>query len=385
MEKERKYEFECSAALEGAEYTVQLTGYIRKNNHNAAKAVAELLDKKPAQAVLKVRLQDFYGGDIEEGLAIYDDLKARGVQIEGDGLVASMGTVILCAGSPVRVTKRLKAMMHRASGKVEGTADELAEVAVELRGLEQQLVDILAERTGLTAEVTRSTFLVEGVDTWFTAEQLRSLKLVDEVVPTDVRTVPMRELPKLKTAEVALERFAACYDHEQKPGPGKPKAMNKEITAALGLADGADESAVKTKVDAVMKENADLKAAAHARDEADKAKDLEAATTSIEAALKADRITKAQADILKEDAKTAPGVVAKTIATLTAGMPAHRSLIGALAGGGSKAVKSLEATLEKRTEEGWDFTRWSKEDPKGLERLRADHGELYAELRKTLG
>lgn len=383
MEKERQYEFTCSAAQADGAYTVLLTGYIKRDNTNAAHAVAALLDKKPANAALKVRLVDFYGGDVPEGLKIHADLKARKVDMEADGVVASMGTVILTAGDTVTGTKRLRAMMHRPIAELKGNADDLVEVATELKGYEDGLVNILAERTGLSATDARAKFM-PGEDAWFTAKQLKDMHLVHDIVDTHVRTVAMGELAKLKTPAQLLARFAACYDGST-PEPGKTKAMNKEITAALGLEEGANEVAVKASIDAVLSENKELKAAAKQRDEDEVTRQLEEANSSIEAALKADRITKAQADTLKEDAKSAPGVVAKTVATLTAGMPAHRSLTGAL---GDRAAsgkgKSIEAAYEKREEDNWDFKKWSQDDPKGLAELRDNHKELYAELRKTL-
>lgn len=383
MSREKDYRFECSAQVEGSSYTVQLSGYIKRNNKNAAASVQAMLDKAPAGADVTVRLKDFFGGDIEEGLAIHKDLQARAVAIEADGLVASMGTVIMCAGSPVRATRRMKGMMHRASAEMKGTADDLVAVAEELKTLEGELVAILAERSGLDEEATRAKFMAEGRDTWFTAEQLHELGLVDEVVASEVRTVPLRELPRLKTPEAALARFAACYE-DQTPDTGKPKAMNKKITAALGLAEGAEESAVEARIEAVLAENATLKAEAEAVAKATAERELTAAVGAIDAALAADRITKAQADALKEDAKTAPAMVAKMLGTLVAGMPAHRSLSAELGKPGTGKKRSLEAVYAKREEEGWDFVRWSKEASADLARLKAEHEDLYNELRETL-
>ncbi|MBS1945281.1 MAG: ATP-dependent Clp protease proteolytic subunit [Bacteroidetes bacterium] len=383
MTGEKDYRFECSAQAEGTSYTVQLSGYIKRNNKNAAASVRAMLDKAPAGAKVTVRLKDFFGGDIQEGLAIHKDLQARAVAMEADGLVASMGTVIMCAGSPVRATRRMKGMMHRASAEMKGTADDLVAVAAELKALEGQLVTILAERSGLTDESARAKFMAEGRDTWFTAEQLQELGLVDEVVASEVRTVPVRELPKLKTPEAALARFAACYE-EQTPDTGKPKAMNKKITAALGLADGAEDSAVEARIEAVLAENATLKAEAEAVAKATAARELTAAVGAIDAALAADRITKAQADALKEDAKQAPAMVAKMLGTLVAGLPAHRSLSASLGTPGPGKNRSLEAVYAKRVEKGWDFVRWSKEASADLVKLKAEHPELYTQLRETL-
>lgn len=387
MSKNNEYEFECSAQLDGQVYVVSLTGHIRRDNDNAAAVVAALLDKKPKAAKLKVRLHDFYGGDIPEGLKIHADLVARGVEMEVDGVVASMGTVIMCAGKHVTATQRMRGMMHRASGKVRGNADELVEVAAELRGLEQQLVTILAERTGLNDVDARAKFMAEGTDSWYSAAELKRMGLVHRIVPTTVRAVPDEELPSLKSPAAMLARFAACLDDDKKPETGKTKAMSmkKELNAALGLDESAEESVAVSKAAAIVKENSELKAAAKARDEADAKRELEAAYAGIDAGVANGQLTKAQADTLKEDAKAAPALVAKTVATMIAGMPAHRSLSAQLTGSeGARGSKSLEAVYDKRQGEGWDMLRWSKEDPEGLAKLRDEQKELYADLRKTL-
>lgn len=77
-------------------------------------------------------------------------------------------------------------------------------------------------------------------------------------------------------------------------------------------------------------------------------------------------------------------MVAKMLGTLVAGLPAHRSLSASLGTPGPGKNRSLEAVYAKRVEKGWDFVRWSKEASADLVKLKAEHPELYTQLRETL-
>lgn len=403
MADERKYGFRCSAKADGKRYRLLMTGYIERDNKNAGAEVLAAMERMPAGSALEVHLRDFYGGDVNEGLTIYHAVKDAGADIHIDGVVASMGTVIACGGKKVTATKRSKGMTHQPRGGDFATAAELREIAAHLDEAENELGEILAERTGLPLAEAKAAFMPQGKDVWFTADQMKAKGLVDEVVAGDsTRTLALVDVRKLRDAEDILGRFAALYEPlTPDPSPSfgsaqdkerggnanngpmgaKQQAMKKEITAKLDLAEGADEAAVEQAIDK-LKARAEalekqVREQAKAEDDAAEAE----ATGLIEAALKEDRIGKPQAEALKAEAKKAPKMALSVVKHTLGAMPAHKPLSGSL-NQQKPGAKSLAELVHARAD--WSYARWAKEDSKALGRLRDEAPELFKQVRETL-
>src|SRR5258707_661628 len=69
------------------------------------------------------------GGDVFDGIAIYNALKSSTAQItvQVDALAASIASVIAMAGDRVEVANNAQFMIHDARGVGLGTADEMRE------------------------------------------------------------------------------------------------------------------------------------------------------------------------------------------------------------------------------------------------------------------
>lgn len=388
MAKDTKYQFRCSAKAEGKAYRLLMTGFIERDNKNAGAEVLAAMERMPAGSALEVQLRDFYGGDVAEGLTIYHAVKEAGANVHVDGVVASMGTVIMCAGKRVTVTKRTKGMTHRPRGGDFATADELRAIADRLDQAEEELAEVLAERSGLSLAEAKALFLPAGKDYWMTAEQMKAKGLVDEVVAgNSSRTVTLPDVRKLRDANDILERFAAVHEPEQAEDAdnnnnnNQAKAMKKEITAKLGLAEGADEAAVERAIDTLTaraeKAEQDLAAQAKAADEAA----LDEANALIDAALKEDRIGKPQAEAMKAEVKKAPLMAMGLVKYTLGAMPAHKPLHGAL-NTVKPGTKSLAELVQTRAD--WSYAKWAKEDSKSLGRLRDEAPELFKQVREQL-
>ncbi|MCD6303116.1 MAG: ATP-dependent Clp protease proteolytic subunit [Anaerolineae bacterium] len=96
------------------------------------------------------------GGSVYAGLAIYDTMQMVQCPIEtiAVGSTASMGTVLLAAGSPGRrfALPNATVHIHQPLGGAQGQASDLQIQAKEILRLKRKLNEILARHTGQPLE-----------------------------------------------------------------------------------------------------------------------------------------------------------------------------------------------------------------------------------------
>jgi ATP-dependent Clp endopeptidase proteolytic subunit ClpP len=124
------------------------------------------------------------GGYVFDGLAFYDFLAghvAEGVPItvRALGYVASMATVILQAGTVRSISPNSWLMIHEVATGVWGKTSELRDEVELSERLEERLLELLAERSTLTAKQIRQRS--RRRDWWIPATEAARLGLVDEV------------------------------------------------------------------------------------------------------------------------------------------------------------------------------------------------------------
>ncbi len=103
------------------------------------------------------------GGDVYEGLAIYDFLNSldKKVTTVNEGLTASIATVIYLAGEERQATPNSQLFIHNAWTMTVGDADELAKQSEGLRKYNELISDIYVSKTNLTKEESLSFMKVE--------------------------------------------------------------------------------------------------------------------------------------------------------------------------------------------------------------------------------
>ena len=93
------------------------------------------------------------GGDVEEGLAIYDYLRTSGKTLYAniDGMCHSMAVVLLLSAPKDNRTANRNAMslIHKVSGGAFGTTDDVQDTADLMRELQNAILNIYAERTDI--------------------------------------------------------------------------------------------------------------------------------------------------------------------------------------------------------------------------------------------
>jgi ATP-dependent Clp endopeptidase proteolytic subunit ClpP len=122
------------------------------------------------------------GGEVFDGLAIYNALKSRGnVDVTIAGLAASMASVIAMAGRTVTMPRNAYLMIHNPSGVAIGDSADMRELADLLDKLKGSLVSAYTERTGIDPEEIEEMM---DAETWLTGEEAAAKGFVDSVSDT---------------------------------------------------------------------------------------------------------------------------------------------------------------------------------------------------------
>jgi ATP-dependent Clp protease protease subunit len=123
------------------------------------------------------------GGSISAGLAIYDTMQYISCPIETVciGSAASMGAILLAAGSPGKrfALPNARIMIHQPWGGVQGTAADIEIQAEEILENRKILNKILAQHTGRTVDQIE---VDTDRDKYLAAHEAQEYGLIDQVV-----------------------------------------------------------------------------------------------------------------------------------------------------------------------------------------------------------
>lgn len=151
------------------------------------------------------------GGDVAEGYAIYDALRATGKEISATvvGRCASMATVILLA-APIERRKmypHAKILIHSPyCPGVEGSLDisALESLKAGLEAERERMISIYVERCGVDRAVIEEQMAKE---TWFGGEVAKQLGFVSEVImPKSAKVVSNNKFMGKKENEVTVSK-----------------------------------------------------------------------------------------------------------------------------------------------------------------------------------
>ncbi|MDO9712447.1 head maturation protease, ClpP-related [Paracraurococcus lichenis] len=173
-------------------------GYYGVTAKDVVKALAGIGD-----GPLLVRLNS-PGGDIFDGLAIYNALKARtDVTVQIDGVAASAAAFIAMAGTKVTIAERAMMMLHNCWAFVVGNRHDLLEQAATMEKIDGQQAAMFEAKTGKnTAEIVA----VLDAETWFTSTEAKTFGLVDEVLSAPAPAAAATGAPRASSHDIALRR-----------------------------------------------------------------------------------------------------------------------------------------------------------------------------------
>lgn len=127
---------------------------------------------------IEVRI-DSYGGEVAEGLAIYNMLRSsdKAVTTIVDGFACSIASVIFMAGQKRVMNTGTLLMWHNPWLYTAGNADELEKAASDLRKMAESSVAIYKEGSNLDEDVIRDMMKAE---TWISAEEAVNMGIATE-------------------------------------------------------------------------------------------------------------------------------------------------------------------------------------------------------------
>ncbi len=343
---------------------IYLYGSIHSYNENSAKAFLERFNEAQNSGEdIDLHIHSI-GGEVIEGGMIYNAIrKARvNVNVYVDGLAASMGSVILMAAKKVYMSENAFIMMHAPRGIVFGTAQEMEKQAKALRSMESNFMKVYMARTGKTKQEVEE-WLVG--DNWFSAEDALALGMIDGIVDKIAEVEP-----NIDTKETDIDtmygHYAALLTHNN----NKNKPMNKlELIARFGLTGLTEKSSDEDVTKAIEAKIQAEKDKATVLENEKKEAEKKAVEAVVDTAIADGKIKKEQKDAFMKIGE------ANGIETLRAALPATATK--PLPGNITAALQTAAAGGEAVSRHSWDFDKWQKEDPEGLEQLAKDEPEVF--------
>lgn len=149
------------------------------------KHVKSLINDTDKDIVIKLNSP---GGDVFEGIAVYNYLKGleNHVAIEVTALAASAASIIAMAGDELVMCTGSQLMVHEASTITWGNKADHYKTINALETIDNSLVSVYADKTGVDREVI--TEWLNG-ETWFTAEEAVEQGLANGIKSTDKEPV----------------------------------------------------------------------------------------------------------------------------------------------------------------------------------------------------
>ena len=241
-----------------------------------------------------------WGGDVFDGIAIYNTLLEYNTTVLIYGVAASIASVIACAGKDVRIAETGMIMIHNPWTYMAGESSDLAHEADVLAKAKTAIIQAYKRRTGKSEE--EISVLMDD-ETWMTAKEAKEMGFVDKIVDPGSADI------------VAMYKIAAHvrnlkYSRINKVEIGANMNLRNLIIKLMQIpSDSTDEgiiSALKArfsraeKVQSLEQENTDLKnqvailsSQIQDRDDADQ---TARATSLVENAIKDGKVAPAQKD-----------------------------------------------------------------------------------------
>ena len=111
-----------------------------------------------------------YGGEVAEGLAIYNTLKRHNATVRTycDGFACSIASVIFMAGDERIMSNASLLMIHNAWTNISGNANELRKQADDLEKITQASINVYLQDVNISEEELRQ--LLDN-ETWLTPQE----------------------------------------------------------------------------------------------------------------------------------------------------------------------------------------------------------------------
>jgi ATP-dependent Clp protease protease subunit len=123
------------------------------------------------------------GGSVYAGLGIYDTMQfiSNDVATICTGMAASMGAVLLCAGTKGKraALPHSRVMIHQPSGGAQGVASDMEINLREMLKIKKELYEIISSHSGQSFDWVEKS---SDRDYWMVADEAKEYGMIDEVL-----------------------------------------------------------------------------------------------------------------------------------------------------------------------------------------------------------
>ncbi|MEG2666554.1 MAG: ATP-dependent Clp endopeptidase proteolytic subunit ClpP [Bacteroidales bacterium] len=123
------------------------------------------------------------GGSVYAGLGIYDTMQYVSADVATicTGMAASMGSILLCAGTKGKRTalKHSRILIHQPLGGAEGQASDIEITAREILRVKKELYEVIALHSGQEYD---KIYKDADRDYWMTSQEALDYGMIDEVL-----------------------------------------------------------------------------------------------------------------------------------------------------------------------------------------------------------
>lgn len=148
------------------------------SSYNLSKQLEEMQGVKQLDVYI-----NSYGGEVAEGLAIYNALKRKGqsckVTTYCDGFACSIASVIFMAGTERKMSSASLLMIHNAWTWAEGNAAELRKLADDMDIITSASVEAYKERASISEKKIRALMDAES---WITPKDAVKYGFATEII-----------------------------------------------------------------------------------------------------------------------------------------------------------------------------------------------------------
>lgn len=197
----------------------------------SAKAVADELKKAGKLDSILLHINS-PGGSVFEGVAIYNTLKKNGarVEVEIDGLAASIASIVAMAGDEIRMASNALMMIHDPWTFASGTSADLRETADMMDKVRDTLLDTYMHKATISRDDVSALMSAE---TWLSAAEAKEKGFADTITD-ELKIAAKYDLSRFRNAPAAGVSPVAM----SKPEAGREKVARMFVRSRRAASGG---------------------------------------------------------------------------------------------------------------------------------------------------
>lgn len=165
--------------MAGKTARMYLYGYIG-DGESSSRSIAMELERLEAKGIKLFELHiNSQGGNLFDGIAIYNLLRERNVDIVIDGVAASAASLIAMAGKTIRMHSTGFLMIHNPGMFAIGEEKDMEKATQLLKQFKEACLEAYSARTGLDKDDIK---IMMDDETWFNADDALDKGFIDEII-----------------------------------------------------------------------------------------------------------------------------------------------------------------------------------------------------------